>query len=105
MATAARPKLVNAEGLIADDFGNGCFELIRGEVLESPPAMPEHGRVCVNVGYVLETFGRQTGSGSTLSNDTAVVTERGPDTVRGPAVCFYRDRRPSRAIRVPLPGH
>ncbi len=58
-----------------------------------PPPMPEHGRVCVNVVFALETYGRQTGYGYALSNDSAVVTERGPDTVRGPDVCFYSHER------------
>ena len=71
------------------DLGEGTFELVRGEVIEVPPSMPEHGRVCVNVGFTLESYGRQSGYGYALSNDSAVVTERGPDTVRGADVCFY----------------
>jgi Uma2 family endonuclease len=31
--------------------------------------------------------------GYALSNDPAVLTERGPDTVRGPEVCFYSHAR------------
>ena len=49
--------------------------------------------MCVNACFVLETYGRKTGYGYTLSNDSAVVTERGPDTVRGPDVCFYSHAR------------
>jgi len=93
MATVSRPKLLTAEEFMAADLGDGCFELVRGEVVEVPPAMPEHGRVCVNVGFALESFGRQTGYGYCLSNDSAVVTERGPDTVRGADVCFYSNAR------------
>ena len=56
--------------------------------------MPEHGRVCVNVVVCpLESTARQTGYGYALSNDSAVVTERGPDTVRGADVCFYSQER------------
>jgi len=78
---------------MAADLGEGNFELVRGEVVEVPPAMPEHGRVCVNACYALETYGRQSGLGYALSNDSAVLTERGPDTVRGPDVCFYSHAR------------
>jgi Uma2 family endonuclease len=93
MATVAKPRLLTAEEFMAADFGDGCFELVRGEVFELPPAMPEHGRVCGNAFYLLESYGRQSGLGYALSNDTAVVTARGPDTVRGPDVCFYSHAR------------
>ncbi|HKI20124.1 MAG TPA: Uma2 family endonuclease, partial [Isosphaeraceae bacterium] len=75
MATATTTKLVTAEEFMAADLGEGSFELVRGEVVEVPPAMPEHGRVCGNAFYLLETYGRQTGLGYALSNDSAVVTE------------------------------
>jgi Uma2 family endonuclease len=93
MATASQTKLLTAEEFMAADLGEGTFELVRGEVVEVPPTMPEHGRVCVNTGFVLETYGRQSGRGYALSNDAAVVTERGPDTVRGADVCFYSHAR------------
>lgn len=62
-----------------------------------PTPRPEHGRICLNAGFVLETYGRQTGLGWALTNDSAVVTERDPDTVRGADVCFYRHDRWPRA--------
>lgn len=93
MASATTTKLMTAEEFIAADLGEGTFELVRGEVVKLPPPMPEHGRVCVNAGYVLEMYGRQSGRGYALSNDSAVLTERGPDTVRGADVCFYSNAR------------
>src|SRR5262245_35542347 len=93
MATVAKSKLMTAEEFLASDLGEGTFELVRGEVVKVPPPMPEHGRVCGNAFFVLETYGRQTGSGYALSNDSAVLTERGPDTVRGADVCFYSHAR------------
>jgi Uma2 family endonuclease len=50
----------------------------------------------INAGFVLETFGRHSGYGYCLSA-SAVATERGPDTVRGPDVCFYSHARWPRA--------
>jgi Uma2 family endonuclease len=97
MATAAKPKLLTAEEFMAADLGEGTFELVRGEVVEMAPPMPEHGRICVNVAFVLETYARQSGLGFTLSNDSAVLTERSPDTVRGPDVCYYAHSRWPRA--------
>ena len=38
-------------------------------------------------------YGRQSGLGYALSNDSAVLTERDPDTVRGADVCFYSHAR------------
>jgi Uma2 family endonuclease len=93
MATALETKLLTAEEFMAADLGEGIFELVRGEIVEVPRPTPEHGRVCVNAVYVLESFGRQTGLGYAISNDSAVLTERDPDTVRGPDVCFYTHAR------------
>jgi Uma2 family endonuclease len=92
MATVAQPKLLTAEEFMAADLGEGTFELVRGEVIKLPPPMPEHGRVSLNVGFILETFGRQSGFGYCLAA-SAVLTERGPDTIRGPDVSFYSHGR------------
>jgi Uma2 family endonuclease len=93
MATVAQTKLLTAEEFMAADLGEGTFELVRGEVIEVPPPMPEHGRVCGNAFYVVEMYGRQSGLGYGLSNDSGILIERGPDTVRGADVCFYSHAR------------
>jgi Uma2 family endonuclease len=95
MATATQPqtKLMTAKEFMAADLGEATFEQVRGEMIELPPAIPEHGRVCVNTCFTLESYGRQSGLGDTLSNDTGVQTERDPDTVRGADVCFYSHAR------------
>ena len=104
MATDVKTKLLTAEEFMAADLGEGTFELVRGEVIQLPPSMPEHGRVCINVGFALESYGRQTGYGYTLSNDSAVVTERGPDTVRGADISYYRqDHWPRSEVGWALP--
>jgi Uma2 family endonuclease len=88
MATAAPARLTTALEFMEAELGDGTFELVKGEVVRMAPPMPEHGRVCVNVTFVLESFGRQSGLGYALA-DSAVQTRRDPDTVRGPDVCFY----------------
>ncbi len=93
MATDLKTKLLTAEEFMAADLGDGTFELVRGEVIQVPPPMPEHGVVCANVVIALGNYGRQTGYGYPLANDSAVVTERGPDTVRGADICFYSHER------------
>ena len=68
-----------------------CFELVRGEVIElSRPTKP-HGVVCIRVGRLLDAYAEQRGSGYVTSNDSGVILERDPDTVRGPDVAFYED--------------
>jgi Uma2 family endonuclease len=68
-----------------------CFELVKGEVIEvSRPTKP-HGLVCVRVGRILDAYAEQRGSGYAVGNDTGVILERDPDTVRGPDVAFYED--------------
>jgi Uma2 family endonuclease len=86
-------RLITAEEFMDMDLGEGLHELVRGEVIEVPPPRRPHGRVCAKICYVLESYGRETGLGYVLGNDTAVLTERGPDTVRGADVLFYSNAR------------
>jgi Uma2 family endonuclease len=67
------------------------FELVRGEVIELPPPNKPHGRVCINIGFLLETYVRQRNNGYVTSNDSGVILARDPDTVRGPDVAVYED--------------
>lgn len=70
---------------------NRWFELVRGEVIELPPPIKIHGRVCANVAFVLETYVRRRRNGYITTNDAGVILEREPDTVRGPDVALYED--------------
>lgn len=69
------------------------FELVRGEVIElSRPQMP-HGVVCANTVRILGNHSFAIGEGVVVSNDTGVVLERDPDTVRGPDIAWYENGR------------
>jgi Uma2 family endonuclease len=92
MASAAPARLMTALEFMEADLGDGMFELVKGVVVRMAPPSPEHGRVCINVGFVLESFGRRSGLGYVLA-DSAVQTRRDPDTVRGPDVCFFSQSR------------
>lgn len=70
---------------------NRWFELVRGEVIELPPPMKPHGAVSANVARILGNFTFQRKRGYVTSNDTGVILERDPDTVRGPDVAVYED--------------
>jgi len=70
---------------------NKWFELVRGEVIELPPPMKPHGYVCANVARIVGNYTFQRRKGYVLSNDSGVILERDPDTVRGPDVALYED--------------
>lgn len=63
-------------------------ELVRGVIVDMPPPKPRHGKICVRISRFLDEYCDVNGLGHVLSNDSGVVTEQGPDTVRGPDVVF-----------------
>lgn len=69
------------------------FELERGEIVEMSRPGKLHGFVCANVIAILVLFARQRKKGYVCANDTGVVVEHDPDTVRGPDVMFYEDAK------------
>ncbi len=95
MSTATTKKLMTAEEFCdwvhQPEQADRWFELVRGEVIELPPPAKPHGAVCMRVGYYLTAYVEQRGRGYTTCNDSGVVLERDPDTVRGPDVALYED--------------
>src|SRR5262245_47612366 len=94
MATTAT-KLMTAE-----EFFDWChrpenqdrdFELVRGEVVEMTKPGRRHGLVCGNVARILGNFAVRRKKGYVCANDTGVLVERDPDTVRGPDLLFLED--------------
>lgn len=67
------------------------FELERGEIIVLPPPGKLHGFVCGNVAGLLRTYGFEVGRGYVCTNDSGVIVEENPDTVRGLDVTFYVD--------------
>jgi Uma2 family endonuclease len=87
MATAEALLTAEAYRLLPD---NGQpTELVRGRVV--PMNMPgfRHGEVCAQVAYLLRRFLEEKPLGRVVTNDSGVLTERNPDTVRGADVSFY----------------
>jgi Uma2 family endonuclease len=66
-------------------------ELERGEIVEMSRPGKRHGMVCGNVTRILGNYAVERKKGYVCSNDTGVVVERKPDTVRGPDVLFFDD--------------
>jgi Uma2 family endonuclease len=70
-------------------------ELVQGEIVTMPPTGFRHGQVQLTIGSILLGFVRANQCGS-VTVESGVLTERDPDTVRGPNVAFWS------AERVPL---
>jgi Uma2 family endonuclease len=66
-------------------------ELERGEIVEMSRPGKRHGMICGNVTRILGNYAVQRKKGYVCSNDTGVVVERKPDTVRGPDILFFDD--------------
>lgn len=91
MATAPRtdlPLLTAEEFARRPDPGHP-EELVKGRIVPMPPPGARHGWICAELVFVLRTFLQDHDLGRVLSNDAGMVTERGPDSVRGPDVSFY----------------
>jgi Uma2 family endonuclease len=69
------------------------FELERGRAVEVPRPGELHGATCHNVDFVLGLYIRQRDQGCVFVNDTGVIWERDPDTVRGPDVFYYSESK------------
>jgi Uma2 family endonuclease len=88
MSTVTTPLLTAEEyGMLPDD--GTATELVRGRVVTMNMPYPRHGEICIQVGYLLRRFLEDHPLGRVTSNDSGVITERGPDTVRGADVAFW----------------
>ncbi len=89
-----------ARSITAEQFGDRPDpghpeELERGTIVAMPPPSRRHGQVCGQVYFLVRSFVDQHGLGHVLCNDSGVITERSPDTVRGADVAYYSyDRLP-----------
>src|SRR5260221_13765017 len=94
------------------------FELEEGEIVEMPLPGERHGVVCGNIAFVFGLHTRQIKRGRVLGNDSGVVIDRDPDTVRGPDIALftdikkyadlspkYTDHMPTVAVEVLSPSH
>jgi Uma2 family endonuclease len=92
-AVADPPKLLSAEEFAAMPELGRFTELVKGEVIQMPPPSFLHGIVCGNVAFALGTHVRPRSLGRITINDSGVVTERDPDTVRGADVAYFSYER------------
>lgn len=103
MATAtlpsppASPALLTAEQFAALPDDGRITELVKGVVIEMPPPSFQHGKVCSNVGWEVNSYVRPRRLGHVITNDAGVVTERDPDSVRGADVAYFSFERLSKS--------
>jgi Uma2 family endonuclease len=102
MATIESPPLLTAEQYAQLPDSGRQTELVRGKVVEMNMPFPRHGQVCATALYIIKSFADKYDLGHVVGNDSGVVTERNPDSVRGADVAFYSY---ARVPRGPLPNH
>jgi Uma2 family endonuclease len=64
-------------------------ELERGRVVAMNVPSFRHGMLCGRIAKLLATYVDDRDLGYVLCNDAGMITERDPDTVRGPDVSFF----------------
>lgn len=98
MSTATQP--ITIEEYARLPASERPTELVRGRIVEMNVPKPKHGYVCGNIYYALRKHADEHDLGRAFSNDSGVVTERDPDTLRGADVSYYSfDRLPRGPLR------
>lgn len=69
------------------------LELERGEPIEMPPPGELHGAICFLVAHLLGTYIFRRGQGYVCVNDTGLLVERDPDTLRSPDLMLFDEKR------------
>ncbi|MCA8995379.1 MAG: Uma2 family endonuclease [Planctomycetaceae bacterium] len=86
--TTTATKLLTAEEYASLDHLSGPTELIRGVIVELNQPYPRHGEICAELTFLIQSHAKKHRLGRVLINDSGFITERDPDTVRGPDVAF-----------------
>jgi Uma2 family endonuclease len=86
--TTKKPITVAEYATMPDPADGSPTELVRGEVVTMSPPGFLHGYVQANVTFLLTRYVRQEKSGR-VTVESGVITEIGPDTVRGPDVAYW----------------
>ena len=92
---STRKTLMTADALLRLSVPGRRHELVKGELLEMPPAGGLHGSVAMRVGISLGAYVRDNDLGETFAAETGFILSRNPDTVRAPDASFVsKDRLP-----------
>jgi Uma2 family endonuclease len=88
MSTTAAALLTAEEYAELPDDGRPT-ELVRGVVVPMNMPKPRHGEICVRTILLVQAYLDDYPIGRLVSNDSGIITERDPDSVRGADVAFY----------------
>jgi len=91
MATA-EALLTAAEYWLLPDDGPPT-ELVQGRIVPMNMPTPRHGYLCNKVGRILGNFAEEHDLGRVMNNDSGILTEHDPDTVRGGDVAYFSYER------------
>lgn len=94
--------LMTAEQLLGVDIPGRCTELVRGRLIVREPPGTYHGRVSMELAWLMQTFARRNNLGDVYGQDTGFKILSDPDTVRAPDVAFIAR---SRASSIPMRGY
>jgi Uma2 family endonuclease len=101
-ALVTPPILMTAEEYARRPDPGHPEELVRGRIVPLSHPDRRHGQICTHIICLLGRFLEDHDLGHVLSNDSGVITERDPDTVRGADVAYYSY---TRLPKGPLPGN
>lgn len=93
MTTLLEPKLFTAEEYGRLENDGRLTELVRGRIVEMNRPFTSHGYLLSRINGLLWSFVEKSGLGRVVGGDAGVITQRNPDTVRGPDVAFYSYQR------------
>ena len=93
--TALADRLLTAEEFmhLPDSPDGSRYELVRGVVVVTPPTQYPHGKYCFRIALLVGSHVVANGLGEMTCNDSGVVTETDPDSVRGPDVAYFSKER------------
>ncbi len=94
MATAElAERLITANEFLMMPDDGVPRELVRGRLVKMNLTAPRHGYFCGLLVRFVGNFVEDKDLGRVMCNDAGVITERDPDTVRGPDVTYYSYER------------
>ncbi len=81
--------LLTADEYLRSPENGRPTELVRGRVVPMNLPAPRHGQICLKVGRLLGNFAEDNKLGHVVSNDSGILTQHDPDTVRGADIAYY----------------
>jgi Uma2 family endonuclease len=86
---SAAESLLTAEEYLALPENGIPNELVRGKIVPLYVPTPRHGQICGQVIFFIHRYLEDHDLGHLVCNDSGIITERAPDTVRGADIGFY----------------